>query len=716
MSKDTKRIILLVSACLVWIWSANFIMDRLGFFPKVKPKPAVVEHVQDPAADPAKDGPAGAAPKGAPVLAAPAAPEVPIVPPDDLVLGSLADKAGYLLRVQLAQPGAGVDMIELARHEAERDRNKKDRKPLRLVQPDPAAPASFALNIISLRDAAPGAEDSGAKFKLDTRRWEVVRDEKGRTVRPVLDPKTQAEIGQEVVFRSSVGDPAVTITKTFRLRKGSDGLELSLGFESPKARKLIYRLNGPHGLPVEGEWYTSMFREVFFGLAKGATTQVETRLATDVVKKQEQDAPEIFQTLPIKYAGVENQYFAVFFAPDPPPTTDKSRVDAETMATVVRVDPKDKQKSDISVALTSKDVEVGPNHRVSQSFKIFAGPKTADALRPFGAEDLAAYRKSGWFSIPYASTLAQGVIAPLLDRIYSFTTSVAHLFGGQRGNYGIAIILLTITVRLLLFPLSRKQAISAKRMQDLQPLMAELKEKYKDDKEAMTRETFALYKTYKVNPLGGCLLGLIQLPIFVGLWQALNNSVALRHARFLWIDNLAAPDMLFQFPTELPILGNYFNLLPFAVVGLMLVQMKLFSPPATTPDQEMTQKMMKIMMIFMSFMFYKVPSGLGIYFITSSTWAICERLLLPKMIKNKPIAPQEELGDGKGGRNRPGPNGNGNGGGGGNPPKPGGFRDRLNKLLAEASNDRTIRNNSDKDRDRDADRGGKPRPKPGKRR
>ena len=89
--------------------------------------------------------------------------------------------------------------------------------------------------------------------------------------------------------------------------------------------------------------------------------------------------------------------------------------------------------------------------------------------------------------------------------------------------------------------------------------------------------------------------------------------------------------MLFRFPFEILFLGHWFNLLPFVVVGLMLVQTKLFSPPATTPEAEMQQKMMKYMMVFMAVMFYKVPSGLGIYFITSSLWSIGERLLLPKI-------------------------------------------------------------------------------------
>ena len=201
----------------------------------------------------------------------------------------------------------------------------------------------------------------------------------------------------------------------------------------------------------------------------------------------------------------------------------------------------------------------------------------------------------------------------------------------------------------------------AQRMQALQPLLKEIQEKYKDDKEKQTRETLALYKKHGVNPVSGCLPALIQLPIFVGLWQALNTSVALRHSPFLWINDLAAPDMLFRFPFEILFLGNWFNLLPIVVVALMLVQTKLFSPPPTTPEAEMQQKTMKYMMIFMAVMFYKVPSGLGIYFITSSLWSIGERLLLPKITHAEPpkaVEQDEDRGKGKAQRQK-GPEGNG---------------------------------------------------------
>jgi YidC/Oxa1 family membrane protein insertase len=719
MSNDSKRLFALIVFAMLWVFTVQIVGDRLGWFPKAKPKPAVVAEVakekekEKDAAVPDVVKPQDAKAQ-AEIKPAAIGPQADVVKPADLVLGSLSPDSGYRLKAQMKQDGAGVEWLDLAGHEAERVGQKQESKPLRIVKSIPGDEPSFALDSIRLRDPANDTDEEGKIFALAHYRWEVVPGENGKFVRSILGPQTKQEIAQEIVFRAPVGDPAVIVTKTFRLRKGADGLELSLRFESPKApRKLIWWLDGPRGLPIEGEWYTTMFREVFFGLSKpGTAPQVETRTAAEVVAKLSD--PEIFQTLPTKYTGVETQYFAVFLAPDPTPDTDKDRVDDQTVAFVVDENSKEKQKSDISVQMVSREINVGPDHPVVQNFKIFAGEKTTDALAPYGAADLAMYRKTAWyFRIPLASTMAQSVISPLLERIYAFTNFVAHLFGGKKGNYGIAIILLTVTVRLLLFPLSRKQAMSAKKMQDLQPRLKELKEKYKDDKERFTKEQFALFREAKVNPMGGCLLALIQLPIFVGLWQALNNSVALRHASFLWIENLAAPDMLFKFPLKdgVPFLGPYFNLLPFAVVTLMLIQMKLFTPPATTPDQEMSQKMMKVMMVVMSFMFYKVPSGLGLYFITSSSWAICERLLLPKMIKNVPVLLDEE-GDGKklpGG----GLNGGGNSGG----PKPGGFFDRIRQLAEEAQKDRTVRNGlesneRERNRDRDWDRGGKPRPKP----
>lgn len=739
-----KRLLLFMVLSLLVLTGMPPLMEMLGLVPR---RPAVQEQVEgegEVAADrvepaPARvpafagqpDGPSAFAAEGAtppadaPAVAPPpaqAVAEVAEVPAGALVLGSADPDAkpglGYAMRVTLDQLGAGVETITLAHHEAEQVRGRARTERLDLVEAaddPPGLPRPFSLRLV----LPPGeGREQEEEIPLDGRLWEVVADESGRLVRPVpADSETGLAEGQEVVFRTRDAQLGVTVTKTYRLRQGLDGFELGVGIESDTPRKIAYRLEGPHGLPIEGEWYTSNFREVFFGKLNGEQTEVETHQANEVVDREAKGDPLRITTLPLKFAGVENQYFAVFFEPDPLPKTPEERVDARTVATAVEV-PKEKHKADVSVALYSKPAEVAPGRPLRQAFRVFAGPKTAEALTPFGAEDLAAYRK-GW-SLPGSQWMARNVITPLLGQIYGLTTVVGRALGAKGGNYGIAIILLTFTVRLMLFPLSRKQAVSAKKMQDLQPHMMALREKYKDDKERIGRETMELYRKYGINPFGGCLLALIQMPIFFGLWQALNNSVALRGASFLWIDNLAAPDQLFPFPFEMPFLGPYFNLLPILVVGLMLVHMQLFSPPAATAEQKQQQTIMKYMMVFMAFMFYRVPSGLGIYFITSSTWAIAERLLLPKHLRTTAPAPAKPDDDGPrggpGGKPAPTPAPTP----GGKPAPPangrGGWRDKLREkleeVLEEANKDRTYRKNED----RDADRKRRPRSRPDRRR
>ena len=575
-------------------------------------------------------------------------------------------------------------------------------------------------------DADAGADAPRAKVEMPIYAWEVVRERLDLpAVRPVtkVDPVSKATIqGQEIHFRARITEPAVELTKVFRIWQEEDGFEFDLRFNNPRNdARLTYRLIGPHGIPIEGEWYTSTYRDVFFGQVKSGSTEIITRTGYDAHKYAGDPAQRI-TTFPLEFAGVEDQYFATFVQPRPTPRTMDDRWDASVDSLIIHARADDTQKADLTVAIDSKPIAVGPNlGEVVHSYRVFAGPKTAAALAPFHAEELASYRKNQWITIPFASTLATNVIAPLLGRIYRVTESVSHALGGSKGNYGIAIILLTMTVRLMMFPLGRKQAMMAKKMQDLQPVLAEVKEKYKDDKEALTRETMAVWKRNKVNPAAGCLPALIQMPIFVGLWQSLNNSVELRHSSFLYIRDLAAPDMLFRFPVELPIIGQYFNVLPFLVVTLMLIQTKLFSPPPTTPEAEAQQKMMKYMMVLMAFMFYKVPSGLGLYFITSSLWQIGERLLLPKIMKtpqvNVALEPQVlEKGRTSGpnrGQSPPAGTGNGNPKGGGAPTgngtsnggAQGWLGKRLEKLLAEAAKDTTIRN-LDRDRDRDRGRNG----------
>ncbi len=215
-------------------------------------------------------------------------------------------------------------------------------------------------------------------------------------------------------------------------------------------------------------------------------------------------------------------------------------------------------------------------------------------------------------------------------------------------SYGLCIIVLTVLVRGMMFPLSRKQAMMSLRMQQLAPELKKLQEKYKDDRQALGMAQMELYRKHGVNPFGSCWVLLLQMPIFMGLYFALQESIHFRLAEFwpTWITNLAAPDMLFSWSQRIPYisrvedygsffyLGPYFNLLPVIAVALMIVQQKMMTPPPTDEQQAMQQKMMKYMMVFFGLMFYKVAAGLCLYFIASSVWGFCERKLLPK---KKPV-------------------------------------------------------------------------------
>jgi YidC/Oxa1 family membrane protein insertase len=218
--------------------------------------------------------------------------------------------------------------------------------------------------------------------------------------------------------------------------------------------------------------------------------------------------------------------------------------------------------------------------------------------------------------------------------------------------YGLCIILLTVLVRGAMFPISRKQALTSLRMQELAPELKKLQEKHKGDRQAMAAAQMELYRKHGVSPFGTCWLLLLQMPIFMGLYFALQESIHFRLAPFLYIPNLAAPDMLFSWSDKIPwisqpsayggflYLGPFFNLLPVVAVSLMLVQQKMTMPPPADEQAEMQMKMMKYMMIFMGLMFYKVAAGLCIYFIASSLWGFAERKLLPKRKKDgAPLPP-----------------------------------------------------------------------------
>ena len=202
-------------------------------------------------------------------------------------------------------------------------------------------------------------------------------------------------------------------------------------------------------------------------------------------------------------------------------------------------------------------------------------------------------------------------------------------------------------------------------MQKLQPEMAKIKEKYTDPQEQMKAQQ-ELFRKHNYNPLSGCLVLFIQLPIFMALYRALMVDVELRQASmfgsaFRFCSNLAAPDMLLDWTSWAPQfitsgygmfgLGPYFNLLPMATIALFLIQQKILMPPPADDQARMQQRVMTFMMLFMGLMFFKVAAGLCIYFIASSLWGLAERQFMPKELVDQELV-QEEANNWKSNQNK----------------------------------------------------------------
>jgi YidC/Oxa1 family membrane protein insertase len=262
----------------------------------------------------------------------------------------------------------------------------------------------------------------------------------------------------------------------------------------------------------------------------------------------------------------------------------------------------------------------------SWAFDLYAGPKQREIL--------------GAVKPVYTEMLDEDI--GMFSGIAKIITAILGFYHGVLGNWGWAIILMTLTVRGLLFPLNRRfqtaMARYAKKMKRVQPLIDAVKEKYKNDPKRLREEQSRIMQEEgAIPPLGGCLPMLLQFPIFIGLFQALRVDFDLRHQPFiLWMEDLSLPDQLLRLDlnTHLPFIGTieYLNILPLLMIGLWITQHKVMPQPENTgPDQERMKKMMMGMQVFFAFLFYSYASGLALYMITSSSLAIFETVVIKKV-------------------------------------------------------------------------------------
>ncbi|MBM4053876.1 MAG: membrane protein insertase YidC [Planctomycetes bacterium] len=353
--------------------------------------------------------------------------------------------------------------------------------------------------------------------------------------------------------------------------------------------------------------------------------EISTDIAGLVGVDMENDRIKLVRTAPkgfpaknesrgIVWMGSTNKYFAVILKP----ASSEWIASVNSQAFDMQGLPAEgkAEHGDFMVGLQTGRIHIAPHTSVRHGYLYFAGPKREEVLRQYNTMD--AIISYGWLN----------AISKLL---LGFLNAVHHAIP----NYGISIIVLTIIIKALLFPLTRKSQVSMFRMQQLQPLINQLKEKYKNNKQKIGQEQVLLFKKYGVNPMSGCLPMLLQIPVFFALFRTLQLSFEMRQAPFLfWINDLSMPDTFMYLPFTIPFLGNTLNILPIIMTGASFAQMKLTpKSPATDPQAQAQQKMMSLMPIMFAFILYKMPSGLTLYWTTSTLFSIVESVFIRKSIK-----------------------------------------------------------------------------------
>jgi YidC/Oxa1 family membrane protein insertase len=469
----------------------------------------------------------------------------------------------------------------------------------------------------------------------------------------------------EARFRLDVdhdGKPLLTFRKTLRLTARPAPQTFGDRFAEPKAfaiemaltiedhsktlSMVKFTLRGPEGLVCEE---TRGDGRVVVGgyVAKDGETIFKS--PGDAAKADSRALGE----LPLDWAGVVNKYFAFVAVADPERPFERfSAAEAYPTAT-------SEGEPGAGVVLMSLDRPLDEQtHILSANYLLFAGPKDSGLLsKPIyqrrGLVKLVQWSQGCCCNVPLLGPLIEGIskfMVMAIDRIADFVV-----------NKGLAVIILVMLVRLLMLPISRYSQLSMLKMQDLQPEIAKLKERLKDDKQALQVEQMKLMRERGVNPMMGCLPMMLQMPIWIALYSGIRVAIGLRQAPFmLWITDLARPDALMTFdPVTTPIvswIGGWaqwqLNVLPILMVIMFFMQMKMQPQAASaSPEAAKQQKMMKWMMPgMMFFFFYTAPSALNLYIMTSSFVGFWEQKYIRwhhGQIKLRPPKPRKEKSKGR---------------------------------------------------------------------
>ena len=322
----------------------------------------------------------------------------------------------------------------------------------------------------------------------------------------------------------------------------------------------------------------------------------------------------------LDYVGVTNQFFTTIVRPE---SSTESEVWAKRKVVTMPEVAGGGEKDGVIAGFSLPKETLAANGGVKvMSFDILSGPKENITLREVNP-DYGSVMNYGWPLFRQISNYLNQALVFIHKHVFA---SIASKWG-----WGFSIVLLTILIRGVMWPLQNKSTRSMKRMSLLKEPIAELKEKYADDPQKMNKEMMTIYREYGINPLGGCLPLVVQIPIFFGFYRMLQYAVELRQEGFLWVTDLSQPDTLFtiNLPFSLPFLGDALpvNILPIVMAGTMVIQMSL--TPKT--GDKMQRRIFMLMPLIFFFFCYSFASALALYWTTSNIFAIAQTLIMKRL-------------------------------------------------------------------------------------
>lgn len=681
METDFRRVFFAMVVAMAAFLGYRFLIETV--WPTQKPTPAATQPAGTDAARPAPATP-DTTPATQPPLTTPStspgAGEFYFTAAEHARRIQLGGREGDALRIELNARGAALESIELF------SRDKKGQfvhstaphvdEPYRMLEPvddGRREQLSFATYRIWIKEL------DNRSFTLADLPWEVTEDSPAKVV------------FSAAIRNSKTDDALLELTKTYWLhdQKPIFNLDLRISNVSSGPLDIWVEQDGPIGIPAEHHQYDMRRLLTVQHSAEGphlnkAKQHSDLQKATRAGEPLRLTNPE---QGPVLWTVLSNKYFGVYTRPLPVAGGDLQDYVADVHG-LVAVPMATKNLGDLLARITTRIATLPPGGAADYPFEIYAGPKDAAYLRLANPE--YANPQTLYYQVAQSADQRCCCTFAWLRDLMVWLLAAIHY--GVR-NYGIAIIILVIVIRTLLHPLTVFQQKSMFRMQEtmarIQPKVQAIKEKFASDKQKQNQETMKLFGEEGVNPAGSFvsfLPMLLQMPILIALWTSLNTDINLRHAPFdgWWIDDLSAPDAFWSFtpPISIPILSqiplvggvfrdiNSINLLPILMGVSMWLQQKYMPKPhmkakldaakkqpahgarsGMTPEDQLRQQqiMMYMMSILFPLMFYKMPSGLNLYWMSTNIFGIFESLIIRRQLdeekkrrqRDGPQAPQQ---------------------------------------------------------------------------